>query len=381
MTAAIGRSAVTTLPGIGPSPSVQPPEPVGQPRGPSGRAGRRHSLGAGTPRRRPVAVIIRGAAVGAITVGSAAAVYAERGTLGTGMDALRHARPGWVAVGAALECLSMAGFILLQHRLLTAAGGKPAVTWLLAIDYASNAIASGVPIVGSGLAAGLSLRQFRQHGVDPAARRLTLGLAGVISTLTFAAVAAAGAMLVGNPAGAWMGLLTGCGSAAAATLLFILARSAGGRARLAPAAAWLLRLAQQIVHRPAGDPDITAARAIGWLGSLKLGPWSIGYLLACGLVNWVADVLCLAAAIAAAGAPIPWDRLLLAWSAGAGASTFSPTPFGLGVVEVTLITALAAAGISTPAAVGAVLLYRIMTFKVVGTLIWVLYPRLRKSSA
>jgi len=42
------------------------------------------------------------------------------------------------------------------------------------------------------MAAAVSLRQFRRHGVDPAARRLTLGLAGVISTLTFAAVAAAG---------------------------------------------------------------------------------------------------------------------------------------------------------------------------------------------
>ena len=87
--------------------------------------------------------------------------------------------------------------------------------------------------------------------------------------------------------------------------------------------------------------------------------------------------MCLAAAIAATGAAYPWDKLVLAWSAGAGASTFSPTPFGLGVVEVTLTAALTAAGISTPAAVGAVLLYRIMTFKIAGTLIWVLYPHLR----
>ena len=40
-----------------------------------------------------------------------------------------------------------------------------------------------------------------------------------------------------------------------------------------------------------------------------------------------------------------------AWSAGAGTSTFSPTPFGLGVVEVTLTAALTAAGISAPVAV------------------------------
>jgi len=179
----------------------------------------------------------------------------------------------------------------------------------------------------------------------------------VISTLTFAAVAAAGAVLAGNPAGAAVGLLTGGGSAAAAVLLVIAARSARGRARLTRAAAALLRLAQRIGRRPAADPDVIAARAAGRLGSLQLGPRSIGYLLACGLVNWAADAACLAAAIAAVGAPVPWDKLLLAWSAGAGASTLSPTPFGLGIVEVTLITALAADGISSPAAVGAVLLY------------------------
>jgi len=154
-----------------------------------------------------VAAIARGIAAGAIIAGSAAALYAERGTLRTGMNSLWHARPTWVAAGAALEFVSMAAFVLLQHGLLTAAGARPA--------------------------------------------------------------------------------------------------------------------------------------------------------------------------IAAVGAPVPWGKLVLAWGAGAGASTFSPTPFGLGVVEVALIAALAAAGISSPQAVGAVLLYRIMTFKLAG-LIWIMYLHLRQ---
>lgn len=190
-------------------------------------------------------------------------------------------------------------------------------------------------------------------------------------------IAAAGAVLTGNPVGAGAGLLASCGSAAAIAFLFIAAHSPGGRARLAPIAASALRLAQRIAHRPAGDPGVNAAGVISRLGSLKLGPWSVGYLLACGVLNWAADALCLAAAIAATGAPIPWDRLVLAWGAGAGASTFSPTPFGLGVVEVALIAALTAAGISSPLAVGAVLLYRIMTFKPAG-LIWAMYLQLQQ---
>lgn len=143
-------------------------------------------------------------------------------------------------------------------------------------------------------------RQLRRHGIDPAAIRLTLGLAGVISTVGFAVIAAA-AVLTDNPAGAGAGLLTSCGSAAAIAFLVI----------------------------------------------------------------------------AAVGAPIPWGKLVLVWGAGVGASTFSPTPFGLGVVEVTLIAAQAAAGISSPQAIGAVLPYRIMTFKLAG-LIWVMYLHLHQ---
>ena len=143
---------------------------------PSPPAGRWHSLTAGTARRRRMVSIARG-----IIAGSAAALYTERGTVRTGMNALCHARPGWVAIGATAEFVSMAAFVLLQQRLLTAAGARPAFTWLLAADYASNTIATGVPIVGSGLAAATTLRQFRSHGNDPAAIRLTLGLAGVIS--------------------------------------------------------------------------------------------------------------------------------------------------------------------------------------------------------
>ena len=215
-------------------------------KNPAIAAGRRHSLMVGTPGQRHVAAIARGIAAGAIIAGSAAALYAERGTLRTGMNALWHARPAWVAAGAALEFASMAAFVLLQHGLLTAAGARPAFTWLLAADYASNAIATGVPIAGSGLAAATTLRQFRRHGLDPAAIRLTLGLAGVISTVGFAVMAAAGAVLTGNPAGAGAGLLTSCGSAAAIAFLVIAAHSPGGRARLAPITASALRLAQRI---------------------------------------------------------------------------------------------------------------------------------------
>ena len=78
--------------------------------------------------------------------------------------------------------------------------------------------------------------------------------------------------------------------------------------------------------------------------------------------------------------PVPWDKLLLVWSAGAAAASFSPTPYGLGVVDIALITALHAAGIASPDAVGAVLLYRLITFKILVTLLWIGYRCLQDRS-
>ena len=106
----------------------------------------------------------------------------------------------------------------------------------------------------------------------------------------------------------------------------------------------------------------------------------IGSAFGWALVNWAADVACLSAAIAAIGVPVPWDKLLLIWSAGAVAASFSPTPYGLGVVDIALITALHAAGIASPEAIGAVLLYRIITFKVLVTLLWIGYRYLQDRS-
>lgn len=66
-------------------------------------------------------------------------------------------------------------------------------------------------------------------------------------------------------------------------------------------------------------------------------------------------------------------KVLLVWLAGAGATTFSPAPGGIGVVEVTMVAALAAIGVRGPDAILAVLVYRLITFKVLGSLWAVIY--------
>ena len=74
---------------------------------------------------------------------------------------------------------------------------------------------------------------------------------------------------------------------------------------------------------------------------------------------------------------MPWDKLVLVWSAGQAAASFSPTPYGIGLVDIALIIALHAVTLRSPEAVAAVLYYRIITFKIGTTLLWLGYSYIR----
>jgi putative heme transporter len=331
----------------------------------------------GTSVRRRLWAAARAAAIVAIVAGSVAAVYAERSIMRSGLASFRHANLGWVAAGFGAECVSMAAFALLQRRLLGAAGTRLTFGSLLAIAYTSNAVALAVPVAGSGMAAAYAQRQFRARGADAATVSLALLVAGVISTVAFAVVVTVGAVLSGNPAAAVAGLVSSVCCAAAAGLTVIVLHSPAGRARLRPPAAFAIRLCQRLVHRPAGEPTAIAAGVLQRLGSFNLGLPATTIAFGYAIINWVADAACLAAAVAAIGVAVPWDKLLLVWSAGAAAASFSPTPYGLGIVDIALITALSRTGLSSPEAVGAVLLYRIITFKIAVTFAWVAYRYVR----
>jgi uncharacterized protein (TIRG00374 family) len=76
----------------------------------------------------------------------------------------------------------------------------------------------------------------------------------------------------------------------------------------------------------------------------------------------LADCACLAFAFIAAGSPVPWQGLLLAYCGGQLAVNLPITPGGLGVVEGSLTVALVAFGGGRAATVAAVLLYRVISF-------------------
>lgn len=115
-----------------------------------------------------------------------------------------------------------------------------------------------------------------------------------------------------------------------------------------------------MVRRPRGDPGVVVQGAVARVSGVHLSVAAAGSGFMWAVLNWIADALCLVLAIEAVGAAVPWHRVLLVWSAGIGARSFSPTPGGIGVVEAAMIAALVVAGVRPAQAVAAVLIYRLM---------------------
>jgi putative heme transporter len=312
-------------------------------------------------------------AIVAIVAGSGVALYAERSVIHSGLASFLHLEAGWVVAAFAAECVSMAGLARLQQIMVRAAGTSLAFDSLMVTAYSSNALSTGVPVIGSGLAVAYSQRQYQARGADPDTVSLALAVAGVISTVAFALIVGVGAVVSGKPGAAVGGLVASLCGAVAAILLIVALHSPRGRARLQRPTAGVLRLSQRLIHRPSGDPVQAADGALRRLGAFNLSLPAIVRAFGSATVNWLADLLCLAASIAAIGVGVPWAKLLLVWSAGSAAASFAPTPFGLGVVDIALIAALHAAGVASPEAVGAVVLYRIISSKILVTLVWLGY--------
>jgi putative heme transporter len=323
-----------------------------------------------SPRRRwgiPAGI----AGTAAVAAGAGWAVYRERATVAEGLRVLAaRTEPGWIIACISAQCLSMVFFALLQQRLLTAGGARLTAPWLLSTAYLANAVAVAVPVIGSGMATTYAYHQLRERRVDPVIAQAALALAGVFSTVTFAAVVAAAALASGSPpaAASALGSTLTCLIILVAGLVAL--RSPAGRSRLQRLASRLLSAAQKVLRRPRGDPAQLTMSVMDRLSLFRLGPATVGLAFTWGILNWAADACCLILAVKAIGVPVPWGGVLLAWSAGQGAASFSPTPGGIGVVEVAMTAALAAAGPQPADALAAVLLYRIVSFKTVLTLIW-----------
>jgi len=106
-----------------------------------------------------------------------------------------HLQWEWLPLAAFAEFASMAAVARSQRRLLRAGGAPLPLASVMAVTYAGNAVSVSLPLAGPQIGAAFSFRQFGRRGVDSAVVAWALVLSGVTSSLAFAVVLGAGALL------------------------------------------------------------------------------------------------------------------------------------------------------------------------------------------
>ena len=92
-------------------------------------------------------------------------------------------------------------------------------------------------------------------------------------------------------------------------------------------------------------------------------------------------VVCLAACVRALGGSVPLVGVAVVYLTGSAIGSAAPTPGGLGAIEVALSAGLTAAGLPGATALGAVLLFRLLTFWLPVPVGWIAFNQLHRRGA
>ncbi len=271
---------------------------------------------------------------------------------------LTQLRWGWVLLAAAAE-LTCYVFLAKVEKVLLHAGQVPArLGRLTAITFASSSIQSALP-VGAAFAGVYNFRQYQLIGADEVLAGWTVIASGAVSFATLAALAGIGLSMAAS-LGSTLDLVGAIVGVLVTVVLVIIAWTI--RARLARLASKVIAAVERRLHREPGSLGKPVAAVLERLRAYapSRAQWAMAALA--GSVSWVMDCSCLACAILAVGAPVPWQGLLLAYCAGQLAVNLPITPGGLGVVEGSLTIALVDFGGGKAPTVAAVLLYRLFSF-------------------
>jgi uncharacterized membrane protein YbhN (UPF0104 family) len=272
--------------------------------------------------------------------------------LGEVRDRLAAARPGWLAVGVALEVLSCLSYVLMFKPVFC-----PRMSWRTSYELGLSEVAVGSLVPASG-AAGLAFGAWvlRKGGmpVEDIARR-TVAFFVLKSAVNFAAVAVVGTVM-------WLG--AGPEVSPLLTLLpAVLAAVAIGAVALIPMLAG---------SRPAGEP-VAVRRWRRWrsaaVGALADGVREAGRIvrrrdwrvIAGSLGYWAFDNAVLWACYRAFGESPPLTLVLMGYLIGQLGGLL-PIPGGVGGIDGGLIGALIVYGLPVAATAAAVLAYRVILF-------------------
>ncbi|MEV4345615.1 flippase-like domain-containing protein [Actinoplanes sp. NPDC049596] len=287
---------------------------------------------------------------------------------------LRTPHVGWLALAVLAEVAAMSAYARMQGRLLRSAGVRASHLDNVKLTYAAHSLNETLP-GGAAFSTRLNYQQMRRFGASPAIASWTIALSGILSACALAVVTVGSALAAGGGAD-W----THLAALFVATVLLIL--GARRLARRPESAEALLRsplaAVNRLRHRPAAQGQERVRDFLLQLRAARLRPAHGAAAAILAVLNWLLDAVCLWLCFLAVGEhPAGPTAVLLAFCAAMAAGTITIVPGGLGIIDSALILGLIAGGVTTPAAVATVVLYRIISFGFIIGLGWLSWLHLR----
>ena len=282
---------------------------------------------------------------------------------------LYTAKWGWVlaAIGAALA--SMHSFAQIQRTLLKSAGVTVKQSRSEAAFYAGNAVSTTLP-GGPVLSATFIYRQERLWGASPVVASWQLVMGGVLQVVGLGFLGLAGAFLLGAKNNPFTLIFT----LGVFIALILLAQAVASRPELidgigVKVLSW--------VNSVRGKPQDTGLekwrQTLSQLESVSLSRRELAVAFSWSLFNLCTLIACLAFAAYAAGGHPSLPGLTVAFAASRAAGSIPLMPGGLLIVEAVLVPGLVTSGMSLPAAISAMLIYRLVSWILLAVIGWILF--------
>lgn len=284
-------------------------------------------------------------------------------------NSLLSANWWWVLAAVAAAMASMHSFAQIQRTLLRSAG-VPVKQWRSeAAFYAGNALSTTLP-GGPVLSATFIYRQQRIWGASPLVASWQLVMSGALQVVGLALLGLGGALMIGatkNP----LSLIFSLGAFVAIVLL---AQAVATRPELVDGiGVKVLSWMNSLRGKPPGTGLAKWREILQQLESVSLGRRDLGVAFSWSLFNWVADVACLAFACYAAGGHPALAGVTVAYAAARAVGAIPLMPGGLLVVEAVLVPGLVSSGMTLPAAISAMLIYRLVSWIFISAIGWVVF--------
>ncbi|MFF5083811.1 YbhN family protein [Actinoplanes sp. NPDC000266] len=298
-------------------------------------------------------------------------------SLAGALHQLRTPHVGWLALATLAEVAAMGAYARMQGRLLQSAGVRASHLDNVKLTYAAHSLNETLP-GGAAFSTRLNYQQMRRFGASPAIASWTIALSGILSACALAVVTVGSALAAGGGAD-W----THLAALLVATILLILgARRVARRPESAEALIRTpLAAVNRLRRRPATHGQDSIRDFLQQLRAARLRPAHGAAAAILAVANWFLDAICLWLCFRAVGEhPAGLTAVLLAFCAAMAAGTITIVPGGLGIIDSALILGLIAGGVTTPAAVATVVLYRIISFGFIIGLGWLSWLHIRHTT-